>query len=108
MRIAVLAAVAAIALSPLAANAADDKAAEALAKDSNCFKCHSVSKKKEGPSYKEVAEKYKGNPEAQAKLFAHVTTQPTVKIDGKEEKHEKVKSDNPAEINNLIEWILSR
>ena len=37
------------------ASAADDAAAEALMKKSGCFKCHSVDKKKDGPSYKEVA-----------------------------------------------------
>ena len=33
----------------------DAEAAQALAKKSNCLKCHSVSAKKEGPPFKETA-----------------------------------------------------
>lgn len=93
----------------LMANAAvDEEAAVALAKKSNCLKCHSVDTKKEGPAYKEVAKKYKGKPDAEKKLFTHVTTGPKVKIDGEEEDHQIIKSKNEAEILNVIRWILSR
>jgi cytochrome c len=88
--------------------ALDAAAAEGLMKKSGCFKCHSVSAKKDGPSYKSVAEKYKGKPDAQAALFKHLTTHPTVKVDGKEEKHESLKTSNEAEINNVVEFILTR
>lgn len=88
--------------------AVDERAANALAKDSNCFKCHSVSKKKDAPSYKEIAAKLKSKPDAEAIVTKHITTQPMVKVDGKEEKHEMVKSKDAAEIKNLVQWILSR
>ncbi len=88
--------------------AVDDQAANDLAKDSNCFKCHSVSKKKDAPSYKEIAKKYKGKADAEATLTKHITTSPMVKVDGKEEKHQAIKSTNAAEIKNLVQWILSR
>ena len=88
--------------------AVDAGAAEALMKKSGCFKCHSVSAKKDGPSYKSVAEKYRGKADAQAALYKHLTTHPTVKIDGNEEKHESLKTTNDAEIKNVIEFILSR
>jgi len=74
------------------AMAADDAAAEALMKKSGCFKCHSVSAKKDGPSYKSVAEKYKGKADAEQKLYTHLTTSPKVKVDGKEEMHETLKT----------------
>jgi cytochrome c len=86
----------------------DVPAAEALAKKSGCLKCHSVTSKKDGPSYKSVAEKYKGKPDAEATLFKHVTTHPKIKIDGKEEEHDSLKTQNEAEIRNVIRWILSR
>lgn len=86
----------------------DVGAAEALAKKSGCMKCHSVSAKKDGPSFKETAAKYKGKPDAEAKLFKHLTTSPMVKIDGKEEKHESLKTKNDADIKNVIAYILSR
>jgi cytochrome c len=92
----------------LIADAADDAAAEALARKSKCLTCHSVDKKKDGPSYKDVAAKYKGDPAAEQKLYTHLTTHPKVKVDGKEEMHESLKTTNDAEIKNVIGWILTR
>ena len=86
----------------------DVGAAEALTKKSGCMKCHSVTAKKDGPSFKATAEKYKGKPDAEKTLYAHLTTNPTIKIDGKEEKHESPKTKSDAEIKNLIAYILSR
>jgi cytochrome c len=86
----------------------DAAAAEALAKKSGCLKCHSITQKKDGPSYKSVAEKYKGKPDAEQKLYTHLTTHPKVKVDGKEEEHDSLKTKNDAEIRNVIRWILSR
>ena len=54
------------------AQAADAKAAEALAQKSGCLACHGVEKKVVGPSYKDVATKYKGDKGAEAKLVAKV------------------------------------
>jgi cytochrome c len=94
--------------SSVAAQAVDTSAAEALAKKSNCTKCHSVDKQKDGPSYKETAAKYKGKAVAEAKLYKHITTGPMIKIDGVEEAHQIVKSKDEADIKNLIRYILSR
>ena len=88
--------------------AADDTAAMALAKKSKCLTCHSVDKKKDGPSFKETAAKYKGKADAEQKLYTHLTTNPTIKVDGKEEKHDNPATKNEGEIKNLIAWILSR
>lgn len=108
----VITSVALAALSGLSANVMaadiDADAAQALAKKSNCLKCHAVDKKKDGPSFKETAGKYKGKADAEEKLFKHLTTSPKVKIDGKEEEHQSVKSKNDADISNLVRWILSR
>jgi cytochrome c len=95
-------------LLPIASAQVDEDAARALAKKSDCFKCHTVDEKKDGPAYREVAKKYRGKPDAEAKLYKHVTTAPKVKIDGEEEDHQIVKSKNDAEIYNLIRFILSR
>lgn len=45
---------------------------QALAQKSGCMACHSVDKKVLGPAYKDVAAKYKGNKEAEAKLVEKV------------------------------------
>ena len=86
----------------------DEAASEALARKSGCFKCHAIDKKKDGPSYKEIAVKWKGKSDAMEKLTTHITTGPKVKIDGNEEEHGILKSKDPAEIKNVVEWVLSR
>ena len=91
------------------AMAVDADAAQRLARQSNCFKCHAVDKKKEGPAYKDVAAKYKGKPEAEARLVQHLTTGEKAKFDdGHEEDHAIVKSKDPAQIANLVQWILAQ
>ena len=87
---------------------ADDASVEALMKKSNCFKCHAVDKKKDGPAFKETAAKYKGKADAEAKLYTHLTTNPKVKVDGKEEEHAAIKTTKEDEVRNVAQWILSR
>ena len=48
------------------------QASEELAKKHACFACHAVDKKLVGPSYKEVAAKYRADKGADAKLFDKV------------------------------------
>ena len=52
------------------AHAADP--AEELIKKNGCVACHAVDKKVVGPSFKEVAAKYKGDKGAEAKLVEKV------------------------------------
>ena len=89
------------------AAAVDDEAARALAKKSDCFKCHTIDEKKDGPAWREVAKKYRGKKDAESKLYTHMTTAPKVKIDGEEENHQIVKSKKDPEIYNLIRFILA-
>ena len=49
--------------------AVDAAAAETLARQNGCFKCHSIDKQKDGPPYKEVAAKYKGKADAESRLI---------------------------------------
>ena len=72
------------------------------------MKCHSVTAKKDGPAFKVTAEKYKGKADAEQKLFTHLTTNPKVKVDGQEERHDSLKTKDDAEIKNVIRFILSR
>jgi len=93
---------------PAAAQGVDADAAQALAKKSGCLKCHSVSQKKDAPSYREIAAKYKGKADAEKALHKHLTTSPKVKVDGKEEEHDSLKTKNDADVMNVVRWILSR
>jgi cytochrome c len=52
--------------------ALDNAAAEAMMKKDGCAACHSVDKRIVGPSYTEVAAKYKGDKDAVAKLSKKV------------------------------------
>jgi cytochrome c len=99
-------------LASAAAHGADAEAAKQLAKQNNCFKCHSVDKDKDGPAYKKVAEKYKGKAGAEAKLVNHITSGEKAKFpDGHEEEHKIVKTSPPkdeAQIRNLVQWVLAQ
>ena len=107
----VLAVAAGLLLLP-AAHAVDEEAAKELARQNNCFKCHAVSKDKDGPAYKKVAEKYRGKANAQERLVQHITSGEKAKFpDGHEEAHKIVKTDPPndmKQIRNLIDWILAQ
>jgi cytochrome c len=52
--------------------AAPANASEELAKKHGCFACHATDKKLVGPSYKDVAAKYRADKGADAKLFDKV------------------------------------
>ena len=67
-----LIAAAAAALITSGAHAADAKAAEALAKTSGCLACHTPDKKLVGPSYKEIANRYRKDKGAPASLAQKV------------------------------------
>ena len=95
-------------MTAVAAHAAvDAEAAQTLMKKSDCFKCHAIDKKKDGPPFKEVAKKYKGKADGQDKLVKHLTTKPMIEIDGKKEEHKDIKSKDAGEISNAVQWILS-
>lgn len=102
------AAACAIVLAAPGAQALDESAATALLKKSGCMKCHSVSAKKEGPPFKETAAKYKGKADAEKALMTHLTTNPKVKVDGKEELHDSLKTKDEAEVRNVVQYILGR
>ena len=102
-----LAALLSVLALPTAVHALDAAAAEALARQQNCLKCHSVDKKKDGPAFKEVAAKYKGKSDAEQRLITHITTGEKAKFpDGHEEEHKVIKAKEP-ETRNLVQWILS-
>jgi len=88
-----------------AAQAADPKAAEALAKTSGCFACHTVDKKLVGPSYKDIAAKYRGKKGAEADLFKKV------KAGGKGAWGEIPMPPNAhvkdADIKAIVQWVMS-
>ncbi len=88
--------------------AADANAAQALAKKEGCLKCHAVDKKKDAISLKDIARKYAGKADGEAKILAQITTGQKVKLeDGTEEEHKTVKSKDQAAVANMIQWILS-
>ena len=99
-----LLAVAVAASALIAGNAA--LANEKLAQASGCMTCHGTDKKIIGPSYKEVAAKYRNDKQAEANLFQKV------KAGGKGAWGETpmppnahVKDDD---IKTLVRWILSQ
>ncbi|UGQ49322.1 c-type cytochrome [Massilia endophytica] len=49
------------------------RASADLAKSKNCLGCHAIDKKVLGPAFRDVAAKYKGQKDAEAKLVASIT-----------------------------------
>ena len=81
------------------------QASEALAKSRNCMACHSIEKKIVGPSYKEIAKKYAGQKDAEAKLTEKILK------GGKGSWGEVPMPPNnslvkPDEASKLVKWIL--
>lgn len=76
-----------------------------LAKKSNCMSCHQVDKKLVGPAYRDVAKKYAGQKDAEAKLFEKV------KKGGKGVWGEVPMPPNAAvkdeDIKTLVKWVLA-
>ncbi len=79
---------------------------EELAKKHACFACHAVDKKLVGPSYKDVAAKYRGDAGAEAKLvdkvkkgsqgtWGQVPMPPNTSVPD-------------ADVRTLVKWILSQ
>jgi cytochrome c len=82
------------------------QANEELAKKHACFACHSVDKKLVGPSYKDVAAKYRGDGGAEAKLVDKVKK-------GSQGTWGQVpmppnSSVPDADVRALVKWILSQ
>jgi cytochrome c len=87
----------------------DAEAAKAMALKDSCLRCHGLNKQKEGPIYSAVAKKYYGNPNAEARLYEHLTTGEAAKMsDGHIEFHKSISDQNPKEIRNLVRWILAQ
>lgn len=106
--VSLLAAAAMFAFSITASAAADADAATKAMKDNGCTKCHSVDKAKKGPAFKKVAADMKGKADAEAKLVTFLTTGPKVKMDdGTQEEHKVAKGD-PAQVKNLVQFILAQ
>ncbi len=85
----------------------DAAAAEALARKSGCFTCHSLTNEKDAPALATIAKKYAGDVDAEKKLQTHLTTNPMVEIFGEEERHDGLKTQDPGEVANVVRWILS-
>ena len=80
-------------------------AAEAMMKKDGCAACHAVDKKIIGPSYQEVAAKYKGDKDAAAKLAKKVKEGGSGVWGAVPMPPNVATSD--ADIKALVEWILT-
>ena len=87
-----------VAASFMVAGAASAQSGADLAKSKNCMGCHDLEKKKMGPSFKDVAAKYKGDKGAEAKLIAALK-------DGKGHPSKAAATD--AELKTLVQYVLS-
>ena len=94
MKVIAMAVMASIALAASGAAGAQ----EALAKSEGCFNCHAVDTKKVGPAFKDVAAKYKGQADAEAKLVDKLS---------KGQGHPATKASGD-DLKSLVKWVLSQ
>ena len=96
---------AACVLAALAMMAGSVQANEKLAQASGCMTCHGIDKRVIGPSYKEIAAKYRNDKSAEGALIKKV------KAGGKGVWGEVPMPPNPhvkdPDVKTLVEWILS-
>ena len=81
-------------------------ASEELAKKHACFACHTTDKKMVGPSYKEVAAKYRADKDAPAKLAQKVKNGSQGVWGPTPMPPNSAVPD--ADVNALVKWILSQ
>jgi cytochrome c len=72
-------------------------ASEALAKSSGCMTCHDLATKKMGPSFKDIAAKYKGKADAEKTIVANLMAA---------KGHPAVKTSD-ADTVALVKWVLA-
>ncbi len=90
------------------------QADEALAKSKGCLACHTVDKKLIGPTYKEIAKKYAGQKDAEARIATTIVKGTPVPAGVGWQKEGKATlpfmppnaSVKPDEATKLSKWIL--
>lgn len=87
--------------------AVDEAGAKNLLNENGCLNCHDVTKTKTARSYKKIAAERKGKADAETAITKHLTQPNTVKIGEDMVDHPQVEAD-PAQVKNLVKWILSR
>jgi cytochrome c len=85
--------------------ALDNAAAEAMMKKDGCAACHAVDTKVIGPSFKDVAAKYRADKDAAAKLIDKVKHGGT-HVWGEAAMPPNVLASD-ADIKDLVDWILT-
>lgn len=76
------------------------------AKKNGCTACHTIDKKLVGPSYMDVAKKYKGQADAEAKLVAKVAKGGSG-VWGPMPMPPNSPKVSEADIKSLVKWVLS-
>ena len=95
-----------LATSLLAASSVLAGDGDALAKKSKCMMCHSVEGKSAGPSFKDVAAKYRNDKDAQVALEKKVRGG-SKGVWGSMPMPASARSISDGDIKSMVQWILS-
>ncbi|MFO1205768.1 MAG: c-type cytochrome [Burkholderiales bacterium] len=107
-RYACIATAASIVSAGPAFGALDDAAATAILSKAGCRACHAVDKKMVGPSYQDIAKKYKGDAKAVATLAEKVRKGGSGNwgtVPMPPSPPEKI---SDADLKAVLEWVLSK
>lgn len=72
----------------------------------NCLGCHAVDKKIVGPSYKEVAARYRGQKDAEAMLMKEIRSGVQGKWGGKVPMPPQQINEN--DLRSIVRWVLAQ
>lgn len=89
------------------ANAEGLYSGKELADQYGCLYCHKIDEKKDGPAYREIAVKYKGDEQAMAELMNSVKSGSRGKWAGANVMLPHKKNLPDADLNIIVSWILS-
>lgn len=105
----VLAVASMLAVSAAVAHAAiDDAKAQALLKQGGCTACHNVDKKSMGPSFKDVAQKRKGQADAVAVMEKSVRSGSKGVYGAMPMPAVSAAKLGEADLHQLVEWVLTK
>ena len=93
-------------LGALAAAPASAQDVDAVLTKNNCLACHAVDKKLVGPSYKDIAAKYRGQAGAE-KMLAEKILKGSTGVWGQMPMPPNAAVPE-ADVNAMVKWILSR
>ena len=90
---------------PQSATAADPDPGSSLAERRGCLQCHNAERPRFGPAFRSVADRYRGDPEAESRLVDWLETGGSGHW-GEDYQMSEQSHLGPGEAQTLVRWVL--